>query len=193
MQHRKRHGRCPCLVRESFVTSHGFTFVVPCAMTLGMIGKPMKTVLLAFLITAGPIFASHLGLGTVKQPTYLLGTEADSVIRIIDVPFVTAHADPEWRFTAICQPFVPAADISWKEPHDVNLTSLYGIKVMGTFKNGTRDMDVIIDATKAKVPQHYPFTITQVVDAVATCVKLMYPAKPEEEGKLEIRIIPHKK
>ncbi len=59
----------------------------------------------------------------------------------------------------------------------------------GTYKKDSRDVEVVIDASKAAVPPRYPFTIGQVIDSVTTCVKLMYPAKPEEEGKLEIKII----
>jgi hypothetical protein len=149
----------------------------------------MKLSLLLLATLATSVSASHLGLTSVKQPVYLIGTESDSVIRIVDVPFATMWADPEWRFTAICRPFVPATDGSWREPHDVNLASLYGITVVGTYKKDSRDVEVVIDASKAAVPPRYPFTIEQVIDAVTTCVKLMYPAKPEEEGKLEIKVI----
>ena len=149
----------------------------------------MKLSLLLLTTLATSVSASHLGLTSVKQPVYLIGTESDSVIRIVDVPFATMGADPEWRFTAICRPFVPATDGSWREPHDVNLASLYGITVVGTYKKDSRDVEVVIDASKAAVPPRYPFTIEQVIDAVTTCVKLMYPAKPEEEGKLEIKVI----
>jgi hypothetical protein len=145
--------------------------------------------ILFLLITVIPVAASHLGLSSVKQPIYLLGTEYDSTIQITSVPFATSGADPEWKFNAICQPFVPPTDGSWKEPHDVNLTSLYGISVAGTYKEGGRDIEVIVDASKAKIPPNYPFTLDQVLDAVVTCVKLMSPAKPEDEGTLEIKIV----
>jgi hypothetical protein len=150
----------------------------------------MKLALLFLALLGTSVSASHLGLTSVKQPVYLVGTESDSVIRIMDVPFATMWADPEWRFTAICRPFVPATDGSWREPHDVNLASLYGITVAGTYKKNSQDIEVVIDASKAAVPPRYPFTIAQVVDAVTTCVKLMYPAKPEKEGKLVINVIP---
>jgi len=143
--------------------------------------------LLATMVTS--VSASLLGLTSVKQPLYLIGTDSDPVIRIADVPFVTRWSDPEWRFTAICRPFVPATDGSWKEPQDVNLASLYGITVVGTSRKDSVDIEVVIDASRAAVPPRCPFTIEQVVDAVTTCVKLMYPAKPKEEGKLEIKVI----
>jgi hypothetical protein len=152
----------------------------------------MRYVPILLVLLALPATASLLGLTSVKQPTYLLGTDSDSIIRIVDVPFVTRWADPEWKFSAICRPFIPATDGSWKDPHDVNLASLYGIVVSGAYKQGTLDMVVTIDASNAKVPPRYPFTVEQVVEAVTTCVKLMHPPRPEEDGKLYINVIPTK-
>lgn len=126
---------------------------------------------------------------TVKQPLFLVETGRDSIIHILDVPFVTRYADPEWRFSAICQPFTPATEGSWRDPDDVNLVSLYGIKVSGTYKEGSADLRVVVDASKAKVPEHYPFTLDQVIDSTVTCVKLMYPPRPKEEGLLEIEVV----
>ncbi len=149
----------------------------------------MKRLLIAAVVLTFPLQGSQLGLRSVKQPLYLHGSDESPGISITDVPFVTHYADPEWRFPAICQPFVPPTDGSWKTPHDVNLASLYGITVSGTYENGSPDFAVTIDASKAKVPEGYPFTIAQVIDSVETCVKLMYPARPEQEGKLEIKTI----
>lgn len=152
----------------------------------------MKLALSFLAMLAPSLCASQLDLTSVKQPVYLIDTDSDSVIRFVDVPYVTRWADPEWRFTAVCRPFVPATDESWTGPHDVNLASLYGITVAGSYKKDSPDVEVVIDASKAVVPPRYPFSIVQVVDAVTTCVKLMYPAKPEEEGKLVIKVIPQK-
>jgi hypothetical protein len=77
---------------------------------VGMKINVMKITLLLLTTLATSVSASHLGLTSVKQPVYLTGTESDSVIHIIDVPFATMWADPEWRFTAIGRPFVPATD-----------------------------------------------------------------------------------
>ena len=148
----------------------------------------MKLALIAFVTLALPASATLLGITSVKQATYLHGGDSDSIIRIIDVPFVTSYSDPEWRFSAICKPFVPATDGSWQQPRDVNLASLYGITVSGGQKPSSSDVEVVVDASKAKVPEGYPFTIAQVTDAVVTCVKLMYPTQPEKEGKFIIRV-----
>ena len=149
----------------------------------------MKRLLIAAVILVLPLQGSQLSLRFVKQPLYLHGGDESPGIAITDVPFVSHYADPEWRFPAICQPFIPPTDGSWKTPHDVNLASLYGITVGGTYKKGSNHFTVTIDASKAKVPEGYPFTIAQVIDSVETCVKLMYPAKPEIEGKLEIVLV----
>ncbi|MEO5713573.1 MAG: hypothetical protein ABIT37_08785, partial [Luteolibacter sp.] len=109
----------------------------------------MKIALLFLSMVVTSASGSELGLTSVKQPVYLIGSDSDAVIRIVDVPFATRWSDPEWRFTAICRPFIPATDGSWKEPHDINLTSLYGITVVGTSKKGSLDIEVVVDASKA--------------------------------------------
>lgn len=149
----------------------------------------MTQSLLAMFLLILPVYGSELSLRSVKQPLYLHGGDENPGIKITDVPFVTHYADPEWRFSAIATPFVPAKDSGWKSPHDVNLTSIYGISVGGTYKKDSRDFAVIIDASKAVVPEGYPFTIGEVIDSVETCVKLMYPTQPGKDGKLIIEII----
>lgn len=135
--------------------------------------------------------ATILRLETVKQPLYLMG-DGDSKILISDVPYITYGSDPEWRFSAICAPCILARNT--KKEEDVNLVSRYNIIVYGTYKvtenhEVSRDIEVTIDISKAAVPENYPFTIEQVIDATTTCIKLMYPPKPVDEGKLEIKIV----
>ena len=149
----------------------------------------MKRYLLILTALILPLSATEIELRTVKQPIYLRGAGSASGILIKDVSFVSRHSDPEWRFNAISQPFIPPTDGSWQNPHDVNLTSLYGIKVIGATVADSRDVTVTIDGTKAKVPEGYHFTIEEVIDAVTTCVKLMYPPKPEDEAKLAIKVL----
>ena len=153
----------------------------------------MKTLLslLLCVLCLSQAQATQLRLETVKQPLYLLGADTDSRITIADVPYVTYGSDPEWRFSAICAPCRPAGS---KDAPDVNLVSLYKIVVDGTYKKTeswevSRDIEVTIDLSKAAVPEGYPFTIEQVIDAAVTCIKLIYSTRPESEGKLEIKIV----
>lgn len=147
-----------------------------------------RLIVIALLLSLVPLaWGSELRLDTVSLPLYLHGAEEDSRISIREVPFVTFNADPEWRFPAISTPFTPPASGSVKTG-DVNLTSLYGITVEGNYKEKGQDMVVTINASKAVQPEGYPFTVEQVIDAVTTCVKLMYPPRPADEGKLEIVI-----
>ncbi len=148
----------------------------------------MKSILFALLLGFAQIAAgSELRLDTVSMPLYLHGSDTDPRISITSVPFMTAGADPEWRFPAISTAFRPAAGIMAKT-QDVNLASIYGIKVEGNFKDGANDKDMVvtIDASKAMQPEGYPFTVEQVIEAVRTCVNLMYPPRPADEGALEI-------
>lgn len=153
----------------------------------------MKTIIMILLMMTSPVFATVLQLSSVKQVVYLHGSDTDVKMTIIDVPFATAYAAPEWFFSAISKPFVPATDGSWRNPSDVNLASLYGIVVEGTYKENSKDVEVTIDVTKAKVPDGYPFTIKQVTEQVKKCVKLMYPYDPKVDSKLEIKVIKTKK
>src|SRR6185436_3833095 len=131
----------------------------------------MKSRFFALLLSlTATAAASELRLDSISLPLYLHGSESDSRITIVAVPFVSFFADPEWRFIALSKPFVPPTDGPWK-PHDVNLASLYGMVVSGTYKEGGMDMVVTIDASKAAVPEGYPFSVEQVIDAVVTCVK----------------------
>lgn len=144
------------------------------------------------LLAALTAHASQLGLFPVKQPLYLHGSDTDPEIRITDVPFASSHAFPEALFSAISTPFVPPTDGSWRETNDVNLASLYRIRVSAEV---VTDADpehwiITIDASGAYVPEGYPFTVEQVVDSVATCVRLTAPARPESERKLTIRHLP---
>ncbi len=148
----------------------------------------MKPLFFALLLCFAPVASgSVLRLDSISLPLYLHGSEADPRISIVAVPYVTFYADPEWCFSALSKPFVPPTDGTWK-PHDVNLASVYGIVVSGTYKDNNMDMVVTIDASKASVPEGYPFTIEQVITAVDTCVKLAYPSRPADEGALEIVI-----
>ena len=129
--------------------------------------------------------ASEWRLTSVSQPLYLHGSDTDPVITITAVPYATFSADPEWRFYAISVPFIPPTDRA--EPvHDVNLASLYRLSVSGTYREDGKNVLVTIDATKAVQPEDYPFTVEQVIDAVTTCVKMMFPPRPPVGGKLDI-------
>lgn len=153
----------------------------------------MKTLFLAlFLVLSSLAGGSSLRLDTVTQPLYLHGSDSDPRITFQAVPFVTFHAAPEWSFAAIAKPFVPPTDGTWKR-EDVNLASLYRITVSGGFKDNQMDVVVKIDASKAVVPEGYPFSVEQVIDAVVTCVKMTFPARPVDEGTFEIEITRPKK
>ena len=86
------------------------------------------TILLLGCVQTSP--ASQLRLTTVSQPLYM-HSDSDPVITITQVPYVTFHADPEWRFPAIATPFIPPT--SNPQPGtDVNLVSVYRIAAGGS-------------------------------------------------------------
>ena len=148
----------------------------------------MKIAFPILLVAVHMSFASELGLTSVTQPLYLHGSEADPRIAFESVPYVTSAADPEWRFSAISVPFIPPTSGSWRA-HDVNLASIYHIVVDGTYAENGKDVLVNVDASKAAQAEGYPFSVEQVIDAVVTCVKIMYPARPSDEGALKVSVL----
>ena len=138
----------------------------------------MKPLLLAFALLGGSVHATQLGLFITKQPLYLHGTDLDIEIVIADVP--VAYSGSSWasHFGAIAIPFIPPTDGSWREPHDVNLASVYGVTI--TTRPRKPNTVIVIDAAAAKAPEDYPFTIEQVVDAIAECIELMIPKDTTE-------------
>jgi hypothetical protein len=148
----------------------------------------MKALIIALLTSVGTAHATVLVLTTAWQPLYLHGSDMSVQIQITQVPIVTGSASPEAEFAAISHPFIPPADGSWKRQHDVNLASRYGIAVSVEVVSAYKWL-ITVDASHAKAPEGYPFTVDQVTDAVVTCVKMMKPMQPESERKLTIRVL----
>jgi hypothetical protein len=135
--------------------------------------------------------ATSLGMFTVKMPLYLHGSDGDPLIEIADVSFVSAYSFPEGKYAAITKPFTPPTDGSWKDKEDVNIASVYGIKVEAT-EDGEGDVShliITVNATAAKAPEDYPFTVQQVTDAVVTCVRLMTPIRPADDQKVTVKVL----
>ncbi len=145
----------------------------------------IRLLLLVSIFVVQTAFCTSLRLTEVAQPLYLHGSDTDPVISFQDVPFVTSTSDPEWRFGAIAVPCVPSTD-SASGAGDINITSVYKIRVTGTYAYDNKELVVTIDASDAEVPDGYPFTMEQAIDAVETCVKIMYPQRPPDEGSLRI-------
>jgi hypothetical protein len=151
----------------------------------------LLVIALAALSSPSRSEATSLGMFTVKMPLYLHGSDGDPLIEIADVPFVSAYAAPEATYAAITEPFTPPTDGSWKDKEDVNIASVYGIKVEAT-DAGEGDVShlvITVDATAAKAPEGYPFTVQQVSDAVVTCVRLMVPFRPADEQKVTVKVL----
>lgn len=147
----------------------------------------MKWLIVCWLGISGSLMGTQLSLRSTVLPIYLHGAATDEKIEQVTVPFVSFHADPEWRLAALSTPFIPPTDSSW-EPRDVNLTSLYGIKVVGGQIADSADVRVVVDVSAAKVPDDYPFSVQEVTDAVVHCVKLVFPTIPGG-GKLLLEVV----
>jgi hypothetical protein len=155
----------------------------------------MKAILLAFAFLVLPTYATSLGLLTVKMPVFLPHSEMDQIIEIMDIPVTNASDTNEAKYGGICHEFVPPNLSSWVKPTNINVAYAYGICIT-TAEAQEKDIYhriITIDASAAKRPEGYPFSIEQVTDSVMTCVKLMTPATPESEKNTTIKVLPVKK
>ena len=151
---------------------------------------PALALVVLTLFTHTPARATALALVTVKQPAYM-HTDGDAKIKFVDVQAAIVFGLPEGIFSAIGWAHRPATGglTAKYAQQDINLASLYNITVRADGETQGQ-LTVTIDASKAKVPETYPFTIDQVVDAVSVCVKLMHPAQPENAVKFTVKTIP---
>lgn len=152
----------------------------------------MKTILLLLACSISLTSASQLSLRAVSIPLYVLNTDDGAGAEITDVPYVSRGADPEWRFSAISTPFTPPHDGQWHSKADINLVSLYQIKVTGGQVQGTPNVEAIVDLSEAKAPEGYPYTIEEVKNYAIKCINLMHPETALPEGKFTIKVIGEK-
>ena len=154
----------------------------------------MRTLLLlllaAFSLQSSAV-ATSLGLIKVWMPVYLHGADMDSRIDIVEVPMMSASDSTMTPYSAICLPFTPPSASSWVKPRNINIAAEYGLSVgLDDTKEvkGVYHWVITVDATKASVPEGYPFTLEQVIDSVVTCAKLTRPQVPASERVITIEI-----
>jgi hypothetical protein len=141
--------------------------------------RSLLFVLLCCITHVAP--GSILRIQSVVLPLYLHGAETDTEISFEAIQFVTAHSDPECRYSAIATPYIPPV-VGDSKPGDINMV------IEAAYAEDNKVIVVTIDATKAIRPEDYPFTIDEIIDAVTTCVKLATPPRPAEDGGLKINV-----
>lgn len=136
----------------------------------------MKTISAMLFLLAPIARASLLAIITVKQPLYLANSGGGDEILIRDVQVVSDRSGLEADIRAIVLPFTPITDGSWKNPANINIASSAGIKIR-TNDSGSGEIEVVVDATSAKIPANVPLTIEDAVDATVRCVQQVSSAK----------------
>ncbi|WP_395740041.1 hypothetical protein [Prosthecobacter sp.] len=150
----------------------------------------MKAILLVLSFAVLAASATTLGLMTVKMPIYLHGSDSDATIEIMDIPVMNASDTNSARYHAICQTFIPPSLSSTIKPSNVNIACEYGIFVdlEEIQENGKWHWIITVDASTAKIPKGYPFTIDEVTDVVLKCAKSMTKVRPDEEIKVTFKV-----
>jgi hypothetical protein len=137
--------------------------------------------------------ATQKRLASISLPVYYHGSDTDPKIENVPVPYAVYSSEPEWIGAALSKPYIPPAIEANHQPGDVNLLSLYGIKVSVDLvvekakRTSGPDVIVTIDASKAARPDGYPFSPEEVIKAARDCIPLNIP----EAGmrRVNIRVI----
>jgi hypothetical protein len=151
----------------------------------------MRNLPLLFLIlSAVSLFATQRRLDSVTIPVYYHGSDTDAKIENLSVPYAVYSSEPEWKGAALGRPYVPPALEANHQPGDVNLLSLYGIKISADLvvdeakRTSGPDVIVTLDASKAARPDGYPFSIAEVIEAARQCIPLNIP----EAGRRRVNV-----
>ena len=67
------------------------------------------------------------------------------------------------------------------------MITVYGLKITFSAVDGPKGYKMIIDSSQAKVPEGYPFTIKQVVEATKICALKTYGEFPDHKLSVELK------
>ncbi len=132
------------------------------------------------------VSASELRLASLRLPLYF---HSDADVKISDqpIPFVTSYASPEALLAAMSKPFVPHHDSSWNSAGDVNLVTIYKLRLSFEQVRDSADYLMTIDASGSKRPDGMPFTIAEVVERTRHCATLNFGTSGQ--GRLRFSVI----
>ena len=140
--------------------------------------------------------ATQKRLDSIYMPLYYHGSDTDPKIRTLSVPYAVYSCEPEWRAAAMSRPYIPPALEANHQPSDVNLISLYGIKISADLvvdeakRTSGPDVTITLDASAAAHPEGYPFSIEEAIEAARTCIRLNFPDRDPGKGRVEIKVLP---
>ena len=141
--------------------------------------------LLLTLLGCFSAHASELRLTFLHLPVYF-HSDTDPELTKLSVPFVTSYASPEALLGAMSLPYRPHHDESWKTREDINLISVYGFKLSNAPIPCTKDYRLIIDASGAKTPDGYPFSVQDVLEKIKLCAPQNYNANKDSKLIIEV-------
>ena len=151
-----------------------------------------KFLLLFLILGAANLSATQRRLDSITIPVYYHGSDTDAKIENVTVPYAVYSSEPEWKGAALSRPYVPPALEANHQPGDVNLLSLYGIKISADLvvdeakRTSGPDVIVTIDASKAARPDGYPFSIGEVIEAARQCIPLNIPEAGRRRVSLKV-------
>ncbi len=146
---------------------------------------------IVLVVIANSSHAAMFDLGSVKMALWYDG-EGDDRIQIMDVPRIHYQTGASRSFL-IDDPFM----ISDRPTQDINIVSLYRIITGAELDSKDRPVKYFIDISKAENTRQLGYTIKQVTEAAAICIRACCPINEKiplvvRDGKKETPIEPPK-
>ena len=140
--------------------------------------------LLVLLIVSTKLFATSPTLERITLPLIYLGADnqADGIPQYTKIPIILNHTYPVLMAGRYGTPVYAIGDVS-KQKIDLNLTSVYGVKVSAHETNWQQKqkkpprIEFHIDIRKAVKPANYTHPIEDVGKMTAKAIRLDHPDK----------------
>jgi hypothetical protein len=150
--------------------------------------KTMKAISIAFvcmLTASSAVNASMFSLECIKLPLWYNG-EGEEGIQLISVPKVRMSTPGEWHMIELFDdpfeqydPRMPKTS-SLRRIEDINMIYAYGITTSAVYGRQTdpdKPLRLVIDISKAE--KSCSFSILEVAQATATCIRELFPKNPD--------------
>lgn len=148
----------------------------------------MKVLSIAFvwiMIASSAVNASMFSLKCIKLPLWYNG-EGEEGIQLISVPKVRMSTPGEWQMIELFDdpfeqydPRIPKTS-SLRRIEDINMIHAYGITTSAVYGRPTdpdKPLRLVIDISKAEMS--CSFSIMEVAQATATCIRELFPKNPD--------------
>jgi hypothetical protein len=128
----------------------------------------LSTIFCAVALIISVTAVEDVNIGLITTPLYHKMEDAD--VRFVKIPHVAWDIDAEQHCYFYSKPYMAGHS---NIEQDINLISLYGIKVIYTHKDGVDLIDIV--TKNAKRPDSFKYSVIDVANLTAKAVRMDLP------------------